>query len=288
MTPEARARAEIDRLLAAAGWHVCDYKAADIHAARGVALREFELTAGHGTADYLLYLDGKAAGVIEAKKTGATLTGVERQSARYTQGLPATLPAWARPLPFAFESTRVDRRAGQRAWTTAGRPEGGRTGMCGRQTHFTNGLDPEPRARNLFAFHRPDTLAGWLEPLQAQVHDAERPEGRPTTFLARLQHMPPLVTEWGDHKLWPAQITAIRNLEASLAQNKPRALIQMATGSGKTFTAISSIYRAVKFAGARRVMYSMLKSRALLEDADEESTEPALPIDGFVRSAPHA
>ena len=51
MTPEAHARAEIDRLLAAAGWHVCDYKSADIHAARGVALREFELTAGHGTAD---------------------------------------------------------------------------------------------------------------------------------------------------------------------------------------------------------------------------------------------
>jgi len=304
VTSEARARAEIDRLLTAAGWHVCDYKAADIHAARGVALREFELTVGHGTADYLLYLDGKAAGVIEAKKTGATLTGVERQSARYTQGLPSTLPAWARPLPFAYESTGVE-------------------------THFTNGLDPEPRARNVFAFHRPETLSGWLEPLQARVHDAERPEGRPATFLARLQHMPPLVTEWGDHKLWPAQITAIRNLEASLAQNKPRALIQMATGSGKTFTAISSIYRLIKFAGARRVlflvdrgnlgrqakkefdqyvspvnnykfgeeyivqhlasnqldktarvcistiqrMYSMLKGRELPEEADEESTE---------------
>jgi type I restriction enzyme R subunit len=67
--------------------------------------------------------------------------------------------------------------------------------------------------------------------------------------------MPPLITDWGDFKLWPAQIIAIRNLEASLAQNKPRALIQMATGSGKTFTAISFIYRLIKFAGARRVLF---------------------------------
>ncbi|HMR69184.1 MAG TPA: type I restriction-modification enzyme R subunit C-terminal domain-containing protein, partial [Rubrivivax sp.] len=81
----------------------------------------------------------------------------------------------------------------------------------------------------------------------------ERANGR--TMLARLRAMPPLVTEWGDFKLWPAQITAIQNLEASLAQNMPRALIQMATGSGKTFTAISLIYRLLKFAGARRVLF---------------------------------
>src|SRR5262245_60094473 len=98
MTPEAKARAEIDRLLRAAGWHVCDYKAANIHAARGVAIREFQLASGHGNADYLLYVDGKAAGVVEAKKAGATLSGVERQSRRYLEGLPANLPAWSRPL----------------------------------------------------------------------------------------------------------------------------------------------------------------------------------------------
>jgi len=260
MTPEQEARADIDRLLTAAGWHVCDYKAADIHAARGVAIREFELVAGHGTADYLLYVDGKAAGVIEAKKKGATLTGVEIQSARYAQGLPATLPAWCRPLPFVYEST-------------------------GAETRFTNRLDPEPRARNTFAFHTPGTLAQWLSEIdstqKANSQSTTSPsplegEGRgegsnpakgvgdasptysttgPTTFLSRLRHMPPLITEWGDHKLWPAQITAIRNLEASLAQNKPRALIQMATGSGKTFTAISFIYRLIKFAGARRVLF---------------------------------
>ncbi|MCU0814871.1 MAG: type I restriction endonuclease, partial [Burkholderiaceae bacterium] len=121
-TPEQQARAEIDHLLAQAGWAVQDVQAAHLHAARGVALREFELNPGHGTADYLLYVDGKACGVIEAKKRGATLTGVEAQSARYAQGLPPVLPAWRRPLPFVYEST-------------------------GAETHFTNGLDPEPRAR---------------------------------------------------------------------------------------------------------------------------------------------
>ncbi|MGH8857322.1 MAG: type I restriction-modification enzyme R subunit C-terminal domain-containing protein [Polaromonas sp.] len=71
--------------------------------------------------------------------------------------------------------------------------------------------------------------------------------------------MPQLITEWGvggaSYQLWPAQITAIQNLEKSLAANKPKALIQMATGSGKTFTSISFIYRLIKFAGARRVLF---------------------------------
>lgn len=232
MTPEQQARKEIDGLLAQAGWHVCDYKAANIHAARGVAIREFPLVPGHGDADYLLYIDGKAAGVVEAKKQGATLTGVERQSEKYTKGLPTSLPAWSRPLPFAYESTGIE-------------------------TRFTNGFDPQPRSRNVFAFHRPEMLAEWLKATPGQVRDAGAPEylDRGPTFLARMQNMPPLITEWGDHKFWPAQIIAIQNLEKSLAANKPRALIQMATGSGKTFTAISFIYRLIKFAGARRVLF---------------------------------
>ena len=79
--PEQQARGNIDRLLEAAGWHVCDAAAANIHAARGVAIREFPLP-GYGFADYLLYVDGRAAGVIEAKKEGVTLTGVETPSTR--------------------------------------------------------------------------------------------------------------------------------------------------------------------------------------------------------------
>ena len=132
LTPEQKARAEIDRLLTAAGWNVCDLKQANIHASRGVAIRNFTLADGYGFADYLLYIDAKAAGVIEAKRQGATLSGVETQSGRYSKGLPASLPAWKRPLPFLYESTGVE-------------------------TRFTNGFDPEPRSRPTFAFHRPDT-----------------------------------------------------------------------------------------------------------------------------------
>lgn len=79
--PEQQAREKIDQLLHAAGWHVCDAAAASIHAARGVAIREFPLP-GYGFADYLLYVDGKAAGVIEAKKEGVTLSGIETQPGR--------------------------------------------------------------------------------------------------------------------------------------------------------------------------------------------------------------
>ena len=231
--PEQQARRAIDDLLTTAGWAVQDVAAADIRAARGVAIREFPLKAGHGFADYLLYVDGKAAGVIEAKKEGFALTGVETQSSKYTQGLPDGLPRWRNPLPFAFQSTGVE-------------------------TRFTNGLDPEPRSRPVFAFHKPDMLADWLKLLPAgstlhtgtgtPAHAVEQPA---ETFLQRLRHMPPLQ----DDRLWPAQRQAVQSLEHSLRDNRPRALIQMATGSGKTFTAISFLYRLIKHAGARRVLF---------------------------------
>ncbi|MHB1144688.1 MAG: type I restriction endonuclease subunit R [Thiobacillus sp.] len=223
--PEQQARGNIDVLLEAAGWHVCDASAANIHAARGVAIREFPLP-GYGFADYLLYVDGKAAGVIEAKKEGVTLTGVETQSDKYTKGLPAGLPRWGNPLPFSYQTTGIE-------------------------TRFTNGLDPTPRSRPVFAFHKPELLADWLGYAPA-VQPGEGSAGETAaTFLSRLQAMPPLIEEG----LWPAQITAINNLETSLKENRPRALIQMATGSGKTFTSISFIYRLIKFAGARRILF---------------------------------
>jgi type I restriction enzyme R subunit len=237
VTPEQNARVNIDALLVAAGWHVCNVANAHIHASNGVAIREFPLNSGFGFADYLLYVNGKACGVIEAKKHGATLTGVELQSGRYAQGLPTSLPAWRRPLPFVWESTGIE-------------------------THFTNGLDPEPRARAVFAFFRPELLVQWLAYLPSSSSspaNGTTAQEAPGTFLTRMRSMPRLVTEWGSggahYALWPAQISAITNLEKSLAANKPKALIQMATGSGKTFTSIGFIYRLIKFGGARRVLF---------------------------------
>lgn len=231
MTPEEKARKEIDRMLQSANWTVQDLKKANIHEKQGVAIREFPLNPGHGSADYILYVDGQAAGVIEAKKAGTTLTGIEPQSDKYKHGLPETLPAWFRPLPFCYESTGVE-------------------------TRFTNGLDSEPRSRNVFSFHRPETMAFWLErdvpTVEGGTGEAESTTyGLPSTLRDRLKKIPPLIEEG----LWPAQVTAINNLEKSLVENRPRSLIQMATGSGKTFTAINFIYRLIKFAGARRVLF---------------------------------
>ncbi len=228
--PEELARERIDGALAQAGWVVQDADAINLSAGLGIAVREFPLVRGHGHADYLLYVDGKAAGVIEAKAEGTTLTGVEVQSEKYATGMPKELPAHLRPLPFLYQSTGVE-------------------------TCFTNRLDPEPRSRRVFHFHRPETLASWLKAdslwLPTKKGQPDPRSNLPATLRLRRQEMPP-VEEKG---LWSVQLRALRNLEASLAKDKPRSLIQMATGSGKTFTAVSSIYRHIKFGGANHVLF---------------------------------
>lgn len=239
--PEEQARREIDRLLVAAGWLVQDRDQANIAGGRGVAIREFPLKPGHGFADYMLYVDGAAAGVIEAKKQGVSLTGVELQSAKYTFGLPDQLPGPRRPLPFCYQST-------------------------GAETRFTSLLDPDARSRNLSAFHRPETLAEWL------MRELQSPG---STVKARVRGLPPLATDG----LWPAQVRAICGLEAALADGRPRSLIQMATGSGKTFTACNFAYRLVKFAGARRVLF-LVDRNNLGRQALKEFQQFRTPDDG--------
>ena len=219
LTREAQARVEIDSMLTKAGWIVQDGAKANLAAGRGIAVREFVLEPPHGRVDYLLFIDREASGVIEAKPEGATLTGVEWQSAKYLDGLPDWVgSALAGALPFAYQST-------------------------GTETRFTNTLDPEARSRQVFWFHRPETLAAWIREVQ------EKPLA--PTLRHRLTKLPDL-EETG---LWPAQAVAVRNLEHSLAMNRPRALIQMATGAGKTYTAANVAYRLVKHAGARRALF---------------------------------
>lgn len=208
--PEARARQNIDALLSAAGWAVQNRDELDLGVSRGVAVREFPLKTGY--ADYLLFVDRKAVGAVEAKAEGISLSGVESQSAKYSVGLPDRLNAPRKPLPFLYESTGVE-------------------------TFFTNGLDDNARSRRVFSFHQPGTLADFIA------------DGN--TLRNRFPLLPDLITE----HLWPAQAEAIHNLEESLGLNHPRALIQMATGSGKTFTAINSVYRLIKYAGAKRVLF---------------------------------
>ena len=208
--PEQLARQKIDRLLTEAGWVLQDRNVFDRNAALGVAVREFPLPAGH--CDYLLFVGGKAAGVIEAKKTGVTLSGVADQSEKYALRPPEHLARWDELLIYHYEST-------------------------GEETFFRNLRDPKARSRRLFAFHRPETLHDWLR--------------QPETLRARLRHMPPLDTKG----LRDCQIEAITGLEGSLAEDKPRSLIQLATGAGKTFTACSFSYRLIKEAGAKRILF---------------------------------
>ncbi len=238
MTPEEQARENIDRLLEQSGWVVQNTDSINLYAGAGIAVREFPLKPGHGTADYLLYVKQKAVGVVEAKHEGFPLTGVEVQSEKYGAGLPDTLPAFVLPLPFLYEST-------------------------GTETQFTNGLDPEPRSRRVFSFHAPSTLAAWIESpaygagsVQRQVAEPEDTYLDPHTLRKGLQNMPALDASG----LWPVQERAIRNLEESLAAGRQRALVQMATGSGKTFMACNQIYRLIKYAKARRVLFLVDRS----------------------------
>lgn len=216
MTPEAAARQKIDALLVAGGWAVQDYTAFNPAAARGIALREVPLASGR--CDYLLLVDRIPLGVIEAKKEGTTLSTVSEQSAHYGENLPGFLAALlpgTKKIPFAYESTGVE-------------------------TLFRDERDPQPRSRRVFAFHQPATLAAWL--------------AEPDTLRARLAALPAAHPLPATH-LRACQIEAITKLEASFAADRPRALIQMATGAGKTYTACAFTYRLIKFAGARRVLF---------------------------------
>ena len=137
ITPEDRARQNIDKLLTGAGWIVQDKGATNLSAGRGVAVGEFPLKSGHGEADYLLFIDSAPVGVVEAKKEGDTLAGVEIQTTKYSEGVPDHIHCPRRPLPFQYQSTGVE-------------------------TRFTNLLEPDASSRSVFSFHRQETLDQWL------------------------------------------------------------------------------------------------------------------------------
>ena len=150
MTPEEKAREQIDAMLVASGWNIQDYQAFNPSAGRGIALREVPLKSGR--CDYLLLVDRMAVGVVEAKKEGTTLSKVAEQSGHYGANLPDFIQAIVPgSLPFLYESTGVE-------------------------TFFRDERDPDPRSRSVFSFHRPETLAEWLT--------------QPDTLRRRLAQMP--------------------------------------------------------------------------------------------------
>jgi len=234
LKPEEEAREEIDSLLEAAGWKIQQLNALNLGASLGIAVCEFPLSTGH--ADYLLFVNRRPVGVVEAKSKGATLSSVAEQSQKYITSPARSIPDIKEPLPFAYEST-------------------------GTETFFRDLRDPNPRSRPVFAFHKPETLLEWLSQMD--------------TLRKKLRNMP-LLIETG---LRDCQIEAIRNLEKSFAQDKPRALIQMASGSGKTYMAVSFIYRLIKFANARRVLFLVDRSNLGIQ-AKNEFSQYVTPDDG--------
>ena len=241
---EVQARKTIDTMLRAAGWVIQDRDQVNPQAGQGVAVREFTLATGR--ADYVLYVDGKIVGVIEAKREGDHLSSAVEQNDRYAGGVlkDYRLAVWRAEEPFAF-----------------------RYATTGTETYFINRLDPYARSREVFSFHRPETVAAWM--LRAQ----ESPSA--PTLRAGLRHLP--VLEANGLRL--AQIDAISGLEKSLGEDRPRALIQMATGAGKTFTAVAQTYRLLKYSKARRVLF-LVDRNNLGKQAYDEFRKFTTPDDG--------
>jgi len=222
LTPEARARVFIDAQLVQAGWSVQDRKDTDLISHEGVAIREQFLTSEAGRADYLLYVNRRIVGVIEAKSSGTTLSEVQWQSQRYAQGLKPEQKITAvlvrDQIPFIFEAS-------------------------GTETHYTNLYDPEPRARKIFNFPKPETLIRIIR----DAADSATP-----TWRGKVLDLP----NTDGYDLRPASRRAVIAVEKSLADNHhSRSLVQMATGAGKTRMAVTESYRLIKFGGFKRILF---------------------------------
>jgi len=118
-------------------------------------------------------------------------------------------------------------------------------------THFCDLNDANARTRSVFSFHKPETLRNWIN--------------SESTLRNRLKAFP----IFDSHGFRDCQTKAIINLEKSFAENRPRALVQMATGAGKTFTAITNVYRLLKYAKAKRILF-LVDTKNLGEQAEEE------------------
>jgi len=225
MTPEQKARINIDAKLMLAGWIVQDKGQLNLYAGEGIAVREFPTSSG--PVDYALFVEGKPVGIIEAKKSdiGENITAVEGQSSRYAN----STFKWIKGeyhIRFAYEATD-------------------------KLTRFTDYNDIKYRSRTVFSFHRPETLKALLKQADTVRNNMKHfPEFAPTGFRK-------------------CQIAAIENLEESFADNRPKALVQMATGAGKTFTAITAAYRLLKYGKMNRILF-LVDTKGLGEQAERE------------------
>lgn len=225
MTPEQKAREQIDSKLRQSGWVIQNISELNPFASIGVAIREFPTSTG--PVDYALFVEGSPVGVVEAKRddAGENITTVEQQSGRYADSVFKYVNN-NYSIRFAYEAT-------------------------GKLTRFTDYNDIKYRSRTIFSFHNPETLKVLL---------AEK-----DTIRNNMKHFPEFDTT-GFRK---CQVTAIQNLDQSFAENRPKALVQMATGAGKTFTAITAAYRLLKYGKMKRILF-LVDTKSLGEQAERE------------------
>ena len=237
MKPEEKARAGIDKKLKQSGWVIQNREDCDPTASLGVAVREFSTSTG--PMDYALFVDGVPVGVIEAKSDtmGGSITGVEGRTERYAKSA-------LKKSALKWKDTRLD--YGKKGCSVRFAYEA--TGVV---TRFTDYHDLPASSRSIFSFQRPETLKALME--------------QPDTVRNFLKRLPPLDTT-GFRK---CQIAALQALDASFALGRPRALMQMATGAGKTFTAIAAAYRLLRYGHMNRILF-LVDTKSLGEQAERE------------------
>ena len=208
MTPEQIAREKIDRMFADAGWAVVnrDNYSPEISA---VAIEE-GLMKGNCEADYLLFINGKAVGVLEAKRREVDVTAsiVADQAEHYAKSVPNWCQAWFNPLPLAYVSN-------------------------GNELYFRDLRNPDSQYEALKKIHTPKEITRLLG-----IND----------YYAAL----PTLQKRG---LRDCQYEAITELEKSFRAGQNRALMVLATGSGKTYTACLATYRMLNYTPMKRVLF---------------------------------
>ena len=235
MDPEAKARISIDAKLEAAGWLLQDLSEFDRTAAVGVAVREFRTKEGN-EVDYALFVDGFPCGLIEAKEdnkgVNLVIDTLKQNEDYQNEGLKGNYNK--DDIRFIYEAT-------------------------GNVIQYKDLKDPNPRSHPIYSFHRPESLKKLIEEYKLHINY------RGTTLRKRLQSFPELPSDGFRN----CQVNAILGLEQSFGKNNERSLIQMATGAGKTYTAITAVYRLLKFAGAKRVLF-LVDTNNLGEQAESE------------------
>ena len=210
MQPEEKARVKIDQMFVDAGWRVVDREAYS-PTITAAAIRE-ALLIGNAEADYLLFINGKAVGVLEAKREEIDVASdrVCEQAIRYTRYAPLCYQSFERPLPFIYQSN-------------------------GNTTLFRDCRTEESDYEELNRIHTPKEMVKMLG-----IED-------PYAGLPSLESKKKALRD--------CQYEAITELEYSFRSGQNRALLVLATGAGKTYTACMAAYRFLAYTPMKRILF---------------------------------